>query len=112
MASAVEALISIIMGDSISMANDPAIPKAARLNFASFNRAIKAMRIGCSKAIISQVSARGTQKREILRYVSFPIVSTIFESCKDSYLLMRRASKKGGRKIKVAAIAVIFNSDS
>ena len=79
---AVEALISIIIGDSIIMANDPAIPKAARLYFASFNLAIKAMRKGCSKAIISQVSASGPQKRKILRYVSLSVISTIYKSPK------------------------------
>jgi hypothetical protein len=72
----VEALINIITGDSIIIANDPAMPKAARLNFASFNRAIKEISIGCSKAIISQVSASGPQKRKILLYVSLSLVST------------------------------------
>jgi hypothetical protein len=64
---AVEALISIIIGASTIMAKDPAIPKAARLNFASLSRAMKAIRMGCSKAIISQVRASGDQKRNILR---------------------------------------------
>ena len=90
---AVEALISIIIGASIIMANDPAIPKAARLNFASFNRAMKAMRNGCSKAIISQVSASGPQKIKILRYVSLSDISTIYENTK--FILINNNSFKG-----------------
>jgi len=67
---AVEALRSIIIGDSISIANDPAMPKAARLNLASLSRAMKEIRIGCSRAIINHVRARGLQKRKILSLVN------------------------------------------
>ena len=96
---AVEALISIIMGASIIIANDPAIPNAARLYFASFNRAIKAISNGCSMAIISQVRARGPQNRNILRYVSLSVISTIDKNPKYSYLSMRTASKsKAGNR--------------
>ena len=82
---AVEALISIMIGASIIIANDPAIPKAARLTFSLLNRAIKAMRKGCSKAIISHVRARGPQNRNIFLYVSFPIRSTINKNRKDNF---------------------------
>ena len=105
MARAVEALINIIMGDSIIIANDPAIPKAARLNFASFNRAIKAIRNGCSIAIISQVRANGPQKRKILLYVSLSVIFTIYESPKDSFLLMRTA-----RRNKVRATTTLAST--
>jgi len=43
---------------------------------------MKAIRKGCSKAIMSQVSASGPQKRNILRYVSFSGKYTISESHK------------------------------
>jgi hypothetical protein len=77
---AVEALRSIIMGASMIMAKEAAIPKAARLYLASLRRAMKAMRKGCSKAIISQVRANGDQNRKILRYVSFSLRFTFKKS--------------------------------
>ena len=94
--SAVDALISIIIGASMIMANDPAIPKAARLNLASLSLAIKAISKGCSKAIISQVSARGPQKSKIRRYVSFSVISTFYENFKDRILLMMRTIPPAG----------------
>jgi hypothetical protein len=87
--TAVEALISMIMGDSIMVANDPAIPKAARLNLASRSRAMNEIRNGCSKAIISHVRASGPQKRKILRYVSFSVRSIFQKMSEDNYLLKK-----------------------
>ena len=63
--SAVEALIIMIMGDSIRTAKENATPNAARLNLGSANRAIIADSTGPSAAIISQVAARGIQKKKI-----------------------------------------------
>jgi hypothetical protein len=68
-----------MIGASIIIANDPAMPKAARFNFASLNRAINAMRIGCSMAIISQVSASGPQNSKILLYVRFSVISRLIK---------------------------------
>ncbi len=74
--SAVDAVISIIIGASTIRANEPAIPKAARLYLASPSLAIKAIRKGCSKDIISHVRARGTQKRNIFLDVSWSEIFT------------------------------------
>ena len=63
--NAVEALIIMMMGDSISTAKENAIPKAAKLNFGAANRAITAANTGPSAAIMSQVAAKGTQKKKI-----------------------------------------------
>ena len=79
---AVEALRSIIIGASMSIANDPAIPNAARLNLASLSLAMNAMRKGCSRAIISHVRARGPQKRKILRFVSLSGKSVSMKAAK------------------------------
>jgi hypothetical protein len=64
-ARAVDALIIIIMGDSIRTAKENATPYAAKLYLGSARRAIIAARKGPSAAIISQVEARGIQKRKI-----------------------------------------------
>ncbi len=55
----------IIMGASIRTAKENATPYAAKLYLGSARRAIIAARKGPSAAIISQVEARGIQKRKI-----------------------------------------------
>ena len=63
--SAVEALMIIIIGASISKASENATPKAARLNLGSGSLAMMAAKKGPSTAIINQVAASGTQKEKI-----------------------------------------------
>jgi hypothetical protein len=72
-------------------AKEPAIPKAARLYFASSSRAMKAIRKGCSKAIISHVSARGPQNRKTLRYVSWSLIFTVVKKEAQRYINIRDA---------------------
>ena len=65
--SAVEALISMMTGDSTMIAKANATPNAARLGAASGSRAMIAARYGPSIAIISHVPASGSQKTKIRR---------------------------------------------
>ncbi len=60
---AVAAAMIMITGASSSRAKDRDTPNAARLYWGSARRAIRAARNGPSTAIISQVAARGSQKR-------------------------------------------------
>ena len=61
----VEALMIMMMGASISRANEKETPKAARLNLGSGSLAMIAAKKGPSTAIINQVAAKGTQKEKI-----------------------------------------------
>ena len=53
----------MITGASMSMAKAIATPQAARLSLGSARRAMRAATNGPSAAIMSQVAARGAQKR-------------------------------------------------
>jgi hypothetical protein len=61
--------MSMITGASIRIASANATPWAARLNVGSGSRAITAARNGPSVAIMTQVAAKGAQKRAMLRCV-------------------------------------------
>jgi hypothetical protein len=63
----VAALMSMITGASIRIASAKATPCAARLYVGSGSRAIIAAKNGPSEAIMTQVAAKGTQKRRIER---------------------------------------------
>jgi hypothetical protein len=65
----VEALMSMMIGASMSTPKEKATPKAARLNLGSMSLAMIAARIGPSAAIINHVAASGTQKIKIFLYV-------------------------------------------
>ena len=67
--SAVDALIIIITGASITNAKEKATPNAAKLYFGSGNLAIIAAMKGPSIDIINQVAASGSQNLNILDVV-------------------------------------------
>ena len=68
--SAVDALIIIITGASITNAKEKATPNAAKLYFGSGNLAIIATIKGPSIDIISHVAASGSQNLNILEVVN------------------------------------------
>ena len=74
--SAAAALMIMMIGASTSIASENATPNAARLNLASGNRAISAVRNGPSSDIISHVAASGSQNTAMRRVVScVPVAS-------------------------------------